>query len=139
METITIFVHGLSKGNPGPAAVGVQIINASGEVLVEISESIGNAPDEYAEYSAVVRGLQAAADFYDDKTTQTQFEIKLSNESVKKQLNNEEIITNPGLISLFLMIHNMRIESFPNLTLTHVSGELNKTAAQLVKETLDAQ
>ena len=138
METITIFTDGGARGNPGPAAIGVYMVGADGTVLKEVSETIGNATNNFAEYQAVMRGLQTAKEHFGKKTKELQFEIKLDSELVKKQLNGEYQIKEPGLVPHFIEIHNMRVSSFPNLTLTHVRRELNKEADRLVNKALDA-
>lgn len=138
MDTITIFTDGGSRGNPGPAAIGAQIVDAEGKVLKEVSEKIGNATNNFAEYVAVARGLQAAKEHFGKKTKELQFELKLDSELVKKQLNGEYQIKDVGLVPHFIEIHNLRVAHFPNLTLTHVRREFNKEADRLVNEALDA-
>lgn len=138
MEKVTIFTYGVSQGNPGPAAVGVQILDKKGKVLEEVFESIGNASDNYAEYFAVIRGLQVAKEHFDTQTQKIDFELCLSGETTKKQLNNEDTITHPGLVPHFIEVHNMRIESFPHLTLSYVPRKKNVAAERLVNKTLDA-
>lgn len=137
MEKITIFTDGGSRGNPGPAAVGVYIVDGNGKVKKEIAETIGNATNNYAEYMAVLRGLQTVKELLGKKTKDSEIEIKLDSELVKKQLNGEYQIKEPGLVPLFIEIHNMRVANFPNLTLTHVRREFNKEADRLVNEALD--
>ena len=138
MTDITIFTDGGSRGNPGPAAVGVQIIDKEGKVLREVSETIGNATNNYAEYMAVVRGLQTAKDVLGKATKETAVEIKMDSELIQKQLTNQYQIKDPGLVPFFIEIHNMRVASFPKLTITHVKREHNKEADRLVNEALDA-
>jgi ribonuclease HI len=138
MGKITIFTDGGSRGNPGPAAVGVQILDETGKVLKEVSETIGNATNNYAEYFAVVRALQTCKEHFGKKTKELHFELKLDSELVKKQLNGEYQIKDVGLIGHFIEIHNLRVSSFPNLTLIHVRRELNKEADRLVNKALDA-
>ena len=137
METITIFTDGGSRGNPGPAAIGVQILDQNGKVIKEVAEAIGNATNNFAEYQAVMRGLQVAKDHFGQRTTELQFEIKLDSELVKKQLNGEYQIKEPGLVPHFIEIHNMRVASFPNLVFTHLRREFNTEADRLVNEVLD--
>jgi ribonuclease HI len=138
METITIFTDGGSRGNPGPAAIGVHMIDEKGEVLKEVVETIGNATNNFAEYQAVMRGLQIAKEHFGKKTMELRFEIKLDNELIKKQLSNEAQINEPAVVPYFIEIHNMRVSSFPNLKLTHVPRELNKETDRLVNKALDA-
>ena len=137
METITIFSDGGSRGNPGPAAVGAQMLDSSGKVLKEVSETIGNATNNFAEYHALMRGLQVAKEHFGKRTKEIHFELKLDSELVKKQLNGEYQIKEPGLVPYFIEIHNLRVSSFPNLTLTHVPREQNKEADRLANEALD--
>jgi len=139
MEHITCYTRGISKGNPGPAAVGAVLVDANGSVLKEVSETIGNAGTEYAEYFAVVRGLQTLVEHFGDETKNIAVTLRLSDQSVKKQLNSEEIVTNPGLISLFMMIHNMYVESSFNITVTYVSTTENVVTDEFLDTLLDAQ
>lgn len=138
MADITIFTDGGSRGNPGPAAVGAQIIDKEGKVLREVSEHIGNATNNYAEYMAVIRGLQAAKEVLGKASKETTVELKMDSELIQKQLTNQYQIKEPGLVPFFIEIHNMRVASFPKLTVTHVKREFNKEADRLVNEALDA-
>lgn len=134
MKKITIFAGGVSRGNPGPAAVGAQIIDARGTVVREVSEAIGNAGNNFAAYHAVLRGLQTAVEVFGKSTKDMQVELKLDNDFVKKQLNGEYQIKEPGLVPYFIEIHNMRVSSFPRLTYAHISREFNKEVDRLVSE-----
>lgn len=138
MQHITIFTDGGSRGNPGPAAIGVQILDNDGKVLKEVSETIGNATNNFAEYQGVMRGLQAAKELFGKQCKEMEFELKLDSELVKKQLNAEYQIKDPGLVPHFIEIHNLRVANFPHLTLTHVPRAQNKEADRLVNEALDA-
>lgn len=138
MEKITIFALGVSKGSPGPAAIGAQIIDAKGKLIQEVSESIGNATDEFAEYFAVVRALQVAQEYFGEKADGVSFTINLSNDSVKKQLNHESQIKDISLIGHFIEIHNLRVSSFPNIAFAMVKGEMKKEVVGLARKALDA-
>ncbi len=138
MDKIFIYTDGGARGNPGPSAISVQITDKNGKVLKEVSKAIGNATNNIAEYQAVAEGLEAAKQLFGKKTKDMSFEIKLDSELVKKQLNNEYQIKEPGLVPLFIHIHNLRVSAFPKLTLTHIRRELNKEADRLVNEALDA-
>jgi ribonuclease HI len=139
MEHITIFTDGGSRGNPGPAGVGVYVIDAQGEVVLEYKSTIGNATNNFAEYQAVASALEVVQKHFGKKTKDMEFEIKLDSELVKKQLNGEYQIKEPGLVPHFIHIHNMRVSHYPNLILTHVKRELNKEADRLVNEALDGK
>jgi ribonuclease HI len=137
MEKITIYTRGLATGSLGPAAISVSMVDSANKVLVQVAESIGNATNEYAEYFAVVRALQLAEENFGNKTREIHFEIKLCNELVKKQLNNEAEIKDISLIGHFIEIHNMGVVSFPHVSLTLVATQQNQETDKLVREVLD--
>lgn len=138
METITVHTDGGARGNPGPAAIGVYITDKTGAVVKEVKRAIGNATNNLAEYQAVAVALETLKQCYGKKTKEMRFELKLDSELVKKQLDGEYQIKEPGLVPLFIDIHNLRVASFPYLTFTHVPRAQNKEADRLVNEALDA-
>jgi ribonuclease HI len=138
MQKIYIYTDGDSRGNPGPAAIGVYVTDAQGNMLREVAETIGNATNNFAEYQAVMRGLQIVQEMYGEKTKEIEFELCLDSELVKKQLNSEYQIKDASLVPYFIEIHNLRVSAIPNLTLTHVPREKNQAADRLVNEALDA-
>ncbi len=138
MKKIIAYTDGGARGNPGPAAIGVYIIDEDEQVLKEVNQYIGNSTNNFAEYNAVMLALQTLKSSYGSKTKEMQFEIRLDSELVQKQLNNEYQIKEPGLVPMFIEIHNLRVANFPNLILTHVPREKNKEADRLVNEALDA-
>jgi len=58
-KTLLLNVDGGSRGNPGPAGIGVVVRDPTGAILQEISESIGRTTNNVAEYRAMIRGLEA--------------------------------------------------------------------------------
>lgn len=138
MQKITVHSDGGARGNPGPAAIGVVIVNEEGEVLAEISEYIGESTNNIAEYTAVLRGLTALRSRFGGSTRDLMVDWKLDSELVVKQLAGEYKVKNPGLRQLFNAIQDQRAH-FPHLTLTHVRREFNQEADRLVNEALDKQ
>ena len=137
METITVYTDGGARGNPGPAAVGVYVVDSAGAVITEVAKAIGNSTNNYAEYQGVAVALEVLKKHFGKKTKELAFELKLDSELVKKQLNGEYQIKEPGLVPLFIEIHNLRVANFPHLTFTHVPRAENKEADRLVNEALD--
>jgi ribonuclease HI len=85
-----------------------------------------------------MRGLQTAKEVFGKSTRDMMVELKLDSELVKKQLNGEYEMKEPGLVPYFIEIHNMRVSSFPKITFTHVRPEFNKEAERLMNKALDA-
>lgn len=139
MTHVIAYTDGGARGNPGPAGIGVQILDQSGTVVKEVSEFIGNSTNNFAEYQAVATALKSIKALYGAKTKTMQVELRMDSELVKKQLSGEYQIKEPGLVPLFIEIHNLRVSSFPNLTFTHVRRALNKEADRLVNEAIDRE
>ncbi len=139
MEKIIAYTDGGSRGNPGPAAIGVYIIDETGNVIKEVKETIGNSTNNLAEYQGVMRALQTLKEIYGKRSKDMEFELRMDSELVKKQLNGEYQIKEPGLVPMFMEIHNLRVSNFPNLKLTHVKRAFNKEADRLVNEALDGK
>ncbi len=139
MNKVICYTDGGARGNPGPAAIGVYITDEAGTVLKEVGQAIGNSTNNYAEYHAVMVGLETLKQVLGEDTKVTDVEIRLDSELVKKQLNNEYQINEPGLVPLFIAIHNLQVASFPHIFFTQISSELNKEADRLVNEALDGK
>ena len=139
MKKITVFTDGGSRGNPGPAAIGVYVTDQDGKCLKEVKQCIGNSTNNFAEYQAVATALETLRGMYGKESKEMEFTLKLDSELVKKQLNGEYQIKDPGLIPLFIEIHNTRVANFLNLTFAHIPRAQNKEADRLVNEALDGK
>src|SRR3982074_3019177 len=64
---LVIYCDGGARGNPGPAAIGAVVLDVSADppaVLASVSERIGIATNNLAEYGALIAGLEAARQFH---------------------------------------------------------------------------
>ena len=136
MQKVIVHSDGGARGNPGPAAIGVVIENEPGELLQEISKTIGESTNNIAEYTAVLEGLMALKILFGDQTRDLEVDWRLDSELVVKQLAGEYKVKNPGLRDIYLEIQDLRA-AFPHLRLKHVPREENKHADRLVNEALD--
>lgn len=137
-ERIHIYTAGESRGNPGPAAVGVYITDAQDNLIQETAEAIGNATNDFAGFQAVLRGLQIVEELYGEAAKNREFEVHLSNELIQQYLNNEQQMNDASLVPHFIEVHNLRVSLVPHLILTYVEQEHNTHAYRLVQEALDA-
>jgi len=128
---LIINTDGGSRGNPGPAAIGVVIKDGAGKVLFKIGKCIGNTTNNQAEYQAVVLAIEKAKEIGG-----TELEFKLDSELVVKQLNGEYKVKDAGLAQQFLKIFNAR-SKFKSVSFKHVRRELNAEADAMVNEALD--
>lgn len=131
--TIYINTDGGSRGNPGPAGYGAVATNAAGDVLMEISEYIGTATNNVAEYSAVVDALETIASLDLDDPVVVRADSKL----VVEQLSGRWKIKNPAMQELALRArralpgHRVRFEWVPRAQ--------NSAADKLANEAMDSQ
>jgi ribonuclease HI len=139
MEKVLCYVAGEAKGNPGPGAFGVYITDEAGKMLAEVGQGIGNASTNFATYNGVMVGMQTLIELFGDKISSTSIELCLDNELVKKQLNAESPLNDPGLVPMFIEIHNMQVVSFSNLIITLIERNKNTVAFELVNEVLDGK
>ncbi len=60
MKRLTLYTDGASRGNPGPAAIGVNILDSAGKNVAAISRPLPVCTNNQAEYQAVIAGLEKA-------------------------------------------------------------------------------
>jgi ribonuclease HI len=93
---LVLHVDGGARGNPGPAAVGVVLEQPDGALVDELSERIGVATNNVAEYRAVLRGLERAA-----ALGAREVEIIGDSELVARQLSGAYKVKHPAMRPLY--------------------------------------
>jgi ribonuclease HI len=132
MSRFTVNVDGGARGNPGPAAIGVVLRNGGGEVLAEVGEAIGEATNNVAEYRALLRGIELAAEH-----GATELELVGDSELVVRQVEGRYKVKNAGMKELYEEAKRA-LRGFDNWSIRHVRRENNADADRLVNEALDA-
>ena len=62
-RSLLVYADGGSRGNPGVAGYGAVVLDAAtGALLAERAEPLGQASNNVAEYSGLIAGLRAAAE-----------------------------------------------------------------------------
>lgn len=136
-DFITIYCDGGSRGNPGPAAIGI-VIAVKGEVK-DYSKFLGKATNNEAEYQAIIFSLKKIKHLIGgEKAAKAKVEIKMDSELVVNQLNGEYKIKEKDLIPFFIDIWNLKID-FGEVKFIHIPREQNKRADWLVNRELDSQ
>ena len=99
IDELVIETDGASRGNPGPSGVGVVIMTPDGTVLEELSEHIGRATNNIAEYEAVRTGLARALELGARRVT-----VRMDSELVARQLQGRYKVKNRGLLDAYLRV-----------------------------------
>ncbi|MAF20514.1 MAG: hypothetical protein CMI55_02405 [Parcubacteria group bacterium] len=135
---LTIFTDGGARDNPGPAAIGVVIIQ-EGQTFKKYSEFIGQATNNQAEYQAVIFAMKKVKLLFGKKKAKDmEIEFMIDSELVAKHLNHQYKIKEKDLKDLFIKIWNLMLD-FKKIEFNHVLREKNQQADQLVNQALDAQ
>src|SRR5262249_1178611 len=93
-ETWTVRIDGASRGNPGAAAYAV-VIERPGEPDYEEADRLGQTTNNIAEYTALLRGLERAAELGGRR-----LEVFSDSELLVKQMNGEYRVKNAELKEL---------------------------------------
>lgn len=131
LEKLIIFTDGGARGNPGPAGIGAVLYDSQKKIVAEVSEYLGVATNNQAEYKALISALKKAASL-----GASELDCYLDSELVVKQLKREYKVKNKDLAPLFLEIHNLSFK-FKKVNYTHIPRERNQAADKLANRAMD--
>ncbi|KKW21529.1 MAG: Ribonuclease H [Parcubacteria group bacterium GW2011_GWC2_52_8c] len=138
-EKLVVYTDGGSRGNPGPAALGVAIADAKGKILKTYSETLGVKTNNEAEYAAVVFALKKIKSLGGgERAKMTEIEIRADSELLVRQLNHKYKIESETVIPLFIKIWNA-IMDFKSVRFVHIPREKNREADHMVNRALDQE
>lgn len=130
-ENLAIYTDGGSRGNPGPAAIGVVI---GGK---EYGEYIGEATNNEAEYKAAIFALKKIKQIIGKKkAASARIEIRIDSELVARQMRGEYKILERELQRFFIDLWNLK-QDFGEVSFTIIPRKANKRADRIVNEELD--
>lgn len=129
MSGYIAFVDGSSRGNPGPAAIGVAVFKDDDLQMPvgEISRSIGTTTNNVAEYEAVI----AAAKWFIDHEIKSGA-IKMDSELVYKQITGQYRVKTSHLVSLRRRVRSL-LEQAGEIRIILIPREENKKADRLAQ------
>lgn len=128
---LTTYTDGGARGNPGPAAAGVVVKDATGKTIAGYGEYLGHQTNNYAEYAALISALKKAYEL-----GATEVECVLDSELVTKQMNRQYKVKEPALQKLFIQAYNLA-SVFKKVSYRHVLREKNREADAWVNKILD--
>ncbi|MBI2453968.1 MAG: ribonuclease HI family protein [Parcubacteria group bacterium] len=139
-EKIIVYADGGSRGNPGPAAVGVVVCNEKGQKIKECGQKLEEiSTNNEAEYEAVIFALKKLKQLFGkDKTKNLTVEFRVDSELIASQLSGEYKINEERMQLLFMKVWNLKFD-FGRMTFKSIPREQNKRADELVNLALDGQ
>jgi ribonuclease HI len=134
-RTLRIFCDGGSRGNPGPAAIGAvvyEVVDGSALEVATVSETIGVATNNVAEYQALIRALEVV-----EPMAATRVEVRADSQLLIRQLEGRYKVKHAGLVPLHRRARQL-LAGYGSVDLQHVRREDNTEADALVNQALDA-
>jgi ribonuclease HI len=132
-DSLILNTDGASRGNPGPASIGVVIQNEAGKTVDSISECLPACTNNQAEYQAIIAGLERALKLGAKKVL-----LRSDSELVVQQLCGKYRVKNEGLLPLFQRVMGLR-QKFTVFQAVYVPREKNREADKMCNLALDGK
>jgi ribonuclease HI len=132
IETLIINVDGASRGNPGPAAVGITLKDEHSQLVAAISQKIGITTNNQAEYKAIIAALKKALSLGAKRIF-----VKSDSELMVRQMQGSYRVKKAELIPLHREAGRLS-GCFESFTLVSIPREENREADKLANLALDS-
>lgn len=130
-EKLIIYTDGCSKGNPGPAAIGVAMYRGEAPTpIFMISDGIGETTNNQAEYRALIRALDYAVSI-----KETEVEVRSDSELIVNQIKGSYRVKKAELIPLYNEAKRLA-GLIPKFTINSIPREYNTQADKLANMAL---
>ena len=136
-ELYIIYTDGGSRGNPGPAAIGVVVCDGEGNPLKSYGEKIGTTTNNEAEYRAAISALKKTKQLLGaERAKYATIEVRADSELMVKQMNGQYKVREDMLRLLFVEVWNA-IQDFKRVVFKHIPREQNARADKMLNDALD--
>lgn len=129
-DKAVINTDGVAAPNPGQAAIGAIIKDEQGELIATISQPIGYATNNQAEYRAIIAALEKAISLGIG-----QVDMRSDSELVVNQINGRYRVKNIALRPLYQKVKELQSQ-LKVLNIIHVPREKNREADSLAGKAL---
>lgn len=134
-RTLIVEADGGSRGNPGVAGYGALVRDpASGEILARRAAPLGKASNNVAEYTGLIRGLEAAAKI----APGADVEVRMDSKLVIEQMAGRWKIKHEDMRRLALEARDL-LPQLGTVTWTWIPREKNKDADALSNDGMDGK
>lgn len=124
--TVVAFTDGASRGNPGESGIGILMKDETGKVLVSLSDYIGTATNNIAEYTALIKCLEIA-----QETKCARLIVHSDSELMVRQVQGSYKVKDKGLKKLFADVQKKLASAPYKFEIKHVAREENGEADDL--------
>ena len=136
MKAVSIYTDGGSRGNPGPAGIGILIEYDSQKK--EYAEYIGKEKtNNEAEYEALIFALKKTKQLIGkNKAKDVEVECFSDSELMVKQLNHQYKLKDNKIQRYFIIVWNLMLD-FKKVKFNQIPREKNKKADELANVAMD--
>lgn len=133
-EKLIMYTDGCSKGNPGPAAIGVAMYRGEARPpIFMISDAIGDTTNNQAEYRALIRALDYAV-----ACKEVEVEVRSDSELIVNQMNGSYRVKKAELKPLYDEAKRLA-GLIPKFSIRSIPREYNTQADKLANLALKKQ
>lgn len=129
---LKIYIDGASKGNPGKSGTGI-VIYQGGRIIRKLSNYIGTATNNIAEYTALIHALEEAL-----LLKAKSLEINTDSQLLARQLNKIYKVKHEGIKNLYSRAVHLLV-GFEKVVINHICREKNVLADRLATEATKKQ
>ncbi len=130
IKKVVIHSDGVSRGNPGLAAIGATIKDERLRLIASVSRPIGRATNNEAEYRAIIAALEKAISL-----GATRVELNSDSELVVKQINGSYRVKKDTLKPLHRRVMKLQ-SSLESFAVRHIPRRQNEEADRLANQAL---
>ncbi len=130
-EVLTLEFDGGSRGNPGPAGIGVVVRAADRTPLVTLGRFLGTCTNNVAEYRALIAAMEEAK-----KLGAKKIVIRGDSELIIKQMRGEYRVKHPDMKALHEEAQEL-IHEFDQAKIEHNLRHKNELADKLANLAMD--
>jgi formyltetrahydrofolate-dependent phosphoribosylglycinamide formyltransferase len=131
LDTIIAYIDGASRGNPGPAAAAFILTGCDKTQLQAKAFFLGETTNNVAEYTAVVKALEAAK-----QMGAKELMVFSDSQLLVRQLNGEYKVKSEQIRPLFRQAVDL-LAQFKDWKVRHITRDKNKEADKFVNQALN--
>jgi ribonuclease HI len=139
MSTIYINTDGGSRGNPGPAAIGIVFFDQSENLVFKCGRKIGKATNNVAEYRAIIEALKILqkSHWYQKNQSKGEVYCRLDSELVVNQITGKFKVKNVNLLPIYREVVTLTGQLKVKIFFNHILRGENSLADKMVNRALD--
>ena len=126
-----LFADGAARGNPGPAGAGAVLLDGDGHVVAELTKYVGTQTNNFAEYTALIIGLEEAR-----RRGVDDIDVRMDSKLVVEQVSGRWKVKHPNITELAILARQL-FATFPKRRIAHVPREENGIADALSNKAID--